>query len=169
MVVVTGMLSSFYVSQSFVAAQIFAFPPYLLSAAGVGFLFVGPFLGGLIGSIVLALIMDPLIIWCSKRNNGVYEPEFRLIPAALGLIGGVGVVSYAYVVQNQGSLYTASFLWGLDLFGMIFVLTPANSYVVDAYRELSSEMFISNMMFKNFLFYGEKVKPIAYHDHTDSS
>src|ERR1700761_5477659 len=50
MVVVTGMLSSFYVSQSFVAAQIFAFPPYLLSAAGVGFLFVGPFLGGLLGS-----------------------------------------------------------------------------------------------------------------------
>lgn len=36
----------------------------------------------------------------------------------------------------------------------IFVLTPANSYVIDAYRELSSEMFISNMMFKNFLFYG---------------
>lgn len=37
---------------------------------------------------------------------------------------------------------------------MIFILTPANSYVVDAYRELSSEMFISNMMFKNFLFFG---------------
>ena len=53
MVVVTGMLSSFYVSQSFVAAQVFAFPPYLLDAAGVGYMFVGPFLGGLLGSIVL--------------------------------------------------------------------------------------------------------------------
>lgn len=53
MVVVTGMLSSFYVSQSFVAAQIFALPPYLLNAAGVGYMFVGPFLGGLLGSIVL--------------------------------------------------------------------------------------------------------------------
>lgn len=53
MVVVTGMLSSFYVSQSFVAAQIFAFPPYLLNAAGVGYMFVGPFIGGLLGSIVL--------------------------------------------------------------------------------------------------------------------
>lgn len=53
MVVVTGMLSSFYVSQSFVAAQIFAFPPYLLNAAGVGYMFVGPFLGGLLGTIIL--------------------------------------------------------------------------------------------------------------------
>ncbi|KAK5169594.1 uncharacterized protein LTR77_005571 [Saxophila tyrrhenica] len=154
MVVVTGMLSSFYVSQSFVAAQIFAFPPYSLSAAGVGFLFVGPFLGGLLGSIVLALTMDRLILWCTKRNNGIYEPEFRLLPVGFGLIGGVGVVAYAYVLQERGNLYVASFLWGLGLFGIIFILTPANSYVVDAYRDLSSEMFIANMMFKNFLFFG---------------
>lgn len=53
MVVVTGILSSFYVSQSFVAAQIFAFPPYLLDAAGVGYMFVGPFVGGLLGTILL--------------------------------------------------------------------------------------------------------------------
>ena len=174
MVVVTGLLSSFYVSQSFVAAQIFAFPPYLLSAAGVGYLFLGPFIGALLGSIILAIIMDPLIIWCTKRNRGVYEPEFRLIPVVLGLIGGVGVVAYAHVLQVRGSMYTASFIWGLGLFGktpkiigkhwhrklttlfpgMIFILTPANSYVVDAFRDLSSEMFISNMMFKNFLFFG---------------
>ena len=32
---------------------------------------------------------------------------------------------------------------------MTFILTPANSYVVDAYRNLSSEMFISNMMMFN--------------------
>lgn len=154
MVFVTGMLSSFYVSQSFVAAQIFAFPPYNLSAAGVGFMFVGPFLGGLLGSIILALIMDPLILWCTKRNRGVYEPEYRLIPIAFGLVGGVGVVTYAHIVQTRGNMYLASFLWGLDLFGIILVLTPSNSYVVDAYRDLSSEMFIANMMFKNFLFYG---------------
>jgi hypothetical protein len=36
---------------------------------------------------------------------------------------------------------------------VIFV-TPANSYVVDVCRALGSGMFISNMMFKNFLFVG---------------
>jgi hypothetical protein len=154
MVVVTGAVSSFYVSQSYVAAQVFYYPPYNLNAAGVGYLFVGPFLGGLIGSAVLALIMDPLIIFCTKRNTGIYEPEFRLIPVVLGLLGGVGIVGYAHVVQAKESLYLASFLWGLGLFGIIFIVTPANSYVIDAYRDISSEMFIANMMFKNFLFFG---------------
>ena len=121
MVVVTGLLSSFYVSQSFVAAQIFSFPPYSLDAAGVGYLFVGPFIGALLGSIILAIIMDPLILWCTKRNKGIYEPEFRLIPVALGLIGGVGVIGYAAVLQARQSLYLASFLWGLDLFGVSLV------------------------------------------------
>ena len=119
MVVATGLLSSFYVSQSYVAAQIFSFPPYSLSAAGVGYLFVGPFIGALLGSIILALIMDPLILWCTKRNKGIYEPEFRLIPVVIGVLGGVGLVGYAAVVQAKQSLYLASFLWGLDLFGLL--------------------------------------------------
>ena len=119
MVVATGLLSSFYVSQSYVAAQIFSFPPYSLSAAGVGYLFVGPFIGALLGSIILALIMDPLILWCTKRNKGIYEPEFRLIPVVIGVFGGVGLVGYAAVVQAKQSLYLASFLWGLDLFGLL--------------------------------------------------
>ena len=84
--------------------------------------------------VLKALIMDPLIVWCSKRNNGVYEPEFRLIPVIFGLIGGAGLFAYAYVVDVKGNMYLASFLWGLTLFGIIFVLTPANSYVIDVSR-----------------------------------
>lgn len=124
MVVVTGMLASFYVSQSYVAAQIFSFPPYSLSAAGVGYLFVGPFIGALLGTIILALIMDPLILWCTKHNKGVYEPEFRLIPSVLGILGGVGLFGYAAVVQAKQSLYLAAFVWGLDLFGELCLYTP---------------------------------------------
>ena len=82
--------------------------------------------------------MDPLIVWCSKRNNGVYEPEFRLIPVIFGLMGGAGLFAYAYVVDVKGNMYLASFLWGLTLFGIIFVLTPANSYVIDVSRAYKS-------------------------------
>lgn len=154
MVVGAGALNAFFVSQSYVAAQIFFYPPYNLSAAGVGYLFVGPFLGATLGSIVLALAMDPLILWCTNKNKGIYEPEFRLLPVTLGLLGGVGLMSYAYAVDAQISMYICSFLWGLSMFGIIFMVTPSNSYVIDAFRDLSSEMFIASMMFKNFIFYG---------------
>ncbi|KAF7189546.1 putative MFS-type transporter [Pseudocercospora fuligena] len=154
MVIGAGALNAFFVSQSYVAAQIFFYPPYNLSAAGVGYLFVGPFLGATLGSIVLALAMDPLILWCTNKNKGFYEPEFRLLPVTLGLLSGVGLMSYAYAVDAQISMYTCSFLWGLSMFGIIFMITPSNSYVIDAFRDLSSEMFIASMMFKNFIFYG---------------
>ncbi|KAF2099885.1 MFS general substrate transporter [Rhizodiscina lignyota] len=154
MVVMTGAISSFYVSQSYVAAQVFAFPPYNLNAAGVGYLFLGPFLGGMIASIILGVISDPLILWCTNRNRGIYEPEFRLIPIILGVLGGVGLFGYAALIQNGDSMYAASALWGVTLCGFIGMQTPASTYVIDAYREMSSEMFIANMMFKNFLFYG---------------
>jgi hypothetical protein len=38
MVIITGGLTAFFVAQSYVMAQIFMAPPYLLTAAGVGYL-----------------------------------------------------------------------------------------------------------------------------------
>lgn len=135
-IAVAGAVTSFYVAQSYVAAQIFFYPPYNLSSSGVGFLFTGPFLGGMLGSLAFMLISDPLIVWCSKRNGGIYEPEFRIIPGVIGLISGAGICGYAAVTNSGGSMYAASTLWGVGLFGIFFVVTPANAYAIDAYREM---------------------------------
>lgn len=152
-VVVSGAVTSFYVAAALVTAQIFSPPPYLLTAAGVGNLSVGPFLGGLLASIILSLINDPLVIWLTKRNKGVFEPEFRLVPIIFGFIGGPALMGYGVVLLHKGNMYLADFLWGMALFGIVFVTTPSSSYAVDAFRDMSSEIFIAGMMFKNFLFY----------------
>jgi CxxC motif-containing protein len=148
MIAIAGAITSFYVAQSYTAAQIYFYPPYNLSSAGVGYLFAGPFIGGALGGIVFALISDPIIIWCTKRNGGIYEPEFRIIPAVLGLIAGAGLCGYAALVQQGDSIYAASTLWGIGLFGIFFVVTPASAYAIDAYKEMTSELFIAAMMFK---------------------
>lgn len=96
MVVVTGMLSSFYVSQSFVAAQIFAFPPYLLNAAGVGYMFVGPFLGGLIGSIVLVGEASP------NRELSLAYPQTRHSSWTLSSSGAPSAIE-AFMSQSSAS------------------------------------------------------------------
>ncbi|KAF2462462.1 major facilitator superfamily domain-containing protein [Lineolata rhizophorae] len=153
MVVVVGMVISFYVAVSYVAAQIFSAPPYLLTAAGVGYVFLGPFIGGILGSILLGFTNDPLIIWCTKRNGGIYEPEFRLIQAVLGLFCGAGLVGFGCITQNKDAPEAAAFMWGMQLFGTVFLVSPISSYVIDSYREMSSEVFIASMVFKNFMFY----------------
>ncbi|KAF2017470.1 MFS general substrate transporter [Aaosphaeria arxii CBS 175.79] len=154
MVIVTGGLTAFFVAQSYDMAQIFMFPPYNLSAAGVGYLSLGPFLGGLLGSIVLGATLDPIIKWCAKHNGGIYEPEYRLLGMIPSLLTGVGLFAFGYMCENHFSYYATATMHGMDLFGIVCAAISASAYVIDAYRDMSSEIFIMNMLFKNLLFYG---------------
>ncbi|KAF2281389.1 MFS general substrate transporter [Westerdykella ornata] len=155
MVIVTGGLTAFFVAQSYDMAQIFMYPPYNLSAAGVGYLSLGPFIGGLLGSFLMGSTLDPVTVkWCAKRNNGVYEPEYRLLGMVPSILAGVGLFAFGYMTQNHFSYYATAVVHGMDLFGIVCAAVSASSYVIDAYRDMSSEIFIANMVFKNFLFYG---------------
>jgi hypothetical protein len=155
MVLLTGGLSAFFVAQSYVMAQIFMAPPYLLSAAGVGYLALGPFLGGLLASVLYACVFDRLAVWCARKNTGVYEPEYRLlgmVPSVLTT--GVGLCLFGYLAQEGASYYLTSFVHGVDLFGIVCAAVASSSYILDAFRDISAEVFIINMVVKNFLFYG---------------
>jgi hypothetical protein len=154
MVIVTGGLTAFFVAQSYDMAQIFMVPPYNLSAAGVGYLSLGPFLGGLLGSIVLGATLDPLIKWCAKKNKGVYEPEYRLLGMIPAVTVIIGLCLFGYFAEQGASFYLTAFFHGMDLFGIVCAAIAASTYVLDAYRDISGEIFIMNMVFKNFLFYG---------------
>ncbi|KAI4712679.1 hypothetical protein J4E89_002947 [Alternaria sp. Ai002NY15] len=153
MVIVTGGLTAFFVAQSYVMAQIFMAPPYLLSAAGVGYLSLGPFLGGLLGSLLLGATLDPLIKWCAKKNKGVYEPEYRLLGMIPSVTIVIGLCLFGFYAEEGKSYYLTAFFHGMDLFGIVIAAIAASSYVLDSFRDISSEVFIMNMVFKNFLFY----------------
>jgi MFS family permease len=153
MVIVTGGLSAFFVAQSYDMAQIFMAPPYLLSAAGVGYLSVGPFLGGLLASLILGATLDPLIKWCAKKNKGVYEPEYRLLGMIPSVTVIIGLCLFGYFAEQGASFYLTAFFHGMDLFGIVCACISASTYVLDAFRDISAEIFIMNMVFKNFLFY----------------
>lgn len=153
-VVQSGTITATYVAMSYVLAQIFAFPPYSLSAAGVGNLFLGPFIGGVIASFVLGWMNDPLIKWCSRKNKGVYEPEYRLLLMIPGLIAGAGLMGFGKLAQEGASIYATATMHGLVIFGITAATISVCSYALDAYREMSSEIFVAAIIYKNFLFYG---------------
>lgn len=153
-VVITGAVTSFYVAIAFVIAQLFSPPPYNLSPAGVGYMSLGPFIGGAVGYVLVGALMDPLTIWLSKRNGGVYEAEFRLPLVSVGVLCGAGLIAFGALSESQGSIYAICFTWGFALFGIAFIIGPCSAYAIDAYRSISDEIFIVNIMFKNFLFYG---------------
>ncbi|QKX53820.1 uncharacterized protein TRUGW13939_00900 [Talaromyces rugulosus] len=153
-VTTTGIVTSFYVAISYTVAQLFSVLPYSLSTAEVGYLSVGPFLGGIIGSVLVALTTDRVIVAMTKRNNGIYEPEFRLPLVAFGLSLTAGLCSFGSLSQATGNIYLIDFMWGLTIVGICFVTGPCSSYAIDAFRGMSNEIFVANVMFKNFLFFG---------------
>ncbi|CAC9889531.1 unnamed protein product [Aureobasidium pullulans] len=153
-VVVSGTITATYVAQAFVLAQVFTLPPYNLNASGVGYLSLGPFAGGVIGSLLLGIILDPMIKWMSKRNNGIYEPEYRLVAMIGGLVSGGALMAWGYMLQHAVDVYACAAVHGIVLFGVICVTIATSAYALDAYRDMSNEMFIAGMVFKNFLFYG---------------
>ncbi|KAK5462863.1 hypothetical protein LTS15_002575 [Exophiala xenobiotica] len=153
-VVISGMFTALYVAVAYDLAQIFSLPPYNLTAAGVGYLSLGPFIGGIIASVLLGIMYDPLIKWCTHRNHGIYEPEYRILPSIFGLATGVGLMAFGKLASEHKSYYATATMHGMMLFGIMFVAITTATYALDAYRDMSNEIFIAGMMLKNFVFYG---------------
>lgn len=149
-----GGYAAFTIAPLYVMSQLFSAPPYNLSAEGVGFLNTGPLVGGILATLLLAAINDPAIGWASHKNHGVYEPEFRLLLLLLGIVTGPGIIGFGYLAQNGDSYYATSASHGVAMFGVTIVAVLTSNYILDAYRNLSNEVFISSMMFKNFMLFG---------------
>jgi len=67
---VTGLLITWAIAMGFATPALLAGPPYLLNAAQIGWVSVGPVLGGWIG-LMIGWTMDPFAKACARRNNGV--------------------------------------------------------------------------------------------------
>lgn len=104
-VVSSGALTALFVAVSYVLAQIFTLPPYLLDTSGMGYLSLSPFIGGLLASLILGRIVDPTIAWATRRNGGIYEPEFRLLPIVGCLLTGLGLMVFGALAEEGRSLY----------------------------------------------------------------
>jgi hypothetical protein len=150
----TGVM--WYVGIAYVMAQLFVVPPYLLNAGQIGDLYLGPFILGLLSCIFVGTISDPVAKAVARRNKGVYEPEFRLFLFPIGvIIGAVGYFGFGNLyVAGKGGYVAGSAMYALVACALSFQMISVNTYVVDAYRTIATEIFIASMVYKNFFFYG---------------
>ena len=82
------------------------------------------------------------------------EPEFRLLPIPFGVsVFTGGMIGYGWAIQNGVNVYVCCLLNGMMLSGGLMCSSAILVYALDAYRESSNEIFIMNMVFKNFMFY----------------
>lgn len=172
-VLMISFCSVWVIGISLVIAQIFAAPPYLLNTAQLGYIGFGPVVGGSIGCLVCAALSDPVARWMTRRNNGIYEPEFRLpLMAMLPFVSTIGYFVFGNVITEGKSPVTAAAMWGVVFVsvqvaavstGTLLMLLNCSAmligdflgaYIVDAFRDISVETFIISMTVKNFLWFG---------------
>ncbi|KAG7926590.1 hypothetical protein KL925_003640 [Ogataea polymorpha] len=140
-------LSLITVSES----EFFMAPPYNFGADTLGLLNLAMVIGSTVSAFYCSL-SDKFQIWMTKKNKGIFEPEFRLlmisVPLALNIAG--------IFMYGLGPYYHAS--WTVGALGIVFISVGLGSitsltltYVIECYPQevgdcMSGILFVRNLI-----------------------
>ncbi|KAI1523163.1 MFS transporter [Pyrenophora tritici-repentis] len=149
-----------------VVSQIFGAPPYNMSTVAVGNLTgIAPFIGSALGTvlginhvnrlIVAESACDKVVQTLAARNNGVYEPEFRLLVISVATVAlalgsfGLGGAIHVGLSANACGVFMAVINFGVGL-GCTGIVTYTN----DVCGERAGDAFGLAMVTKSAFAFG---------------
>jgi hypothetical protein len=127
---------------------------YNFSALSTGLIYISPFLGGVLGTAVAGKVSDVIVKKMTKRNGGLYEPEFRLvmgIPITLTTV--IGLMGYGWSAYEHDAWIVPTIFFGIISFGCSLASTTAITFCVDSYRQYAGEALVTLNFSKN-IFHG---------------
>ncbi|KAI9668234.1 MAG: hypothetical protein M1821_001054 [Bathelium mastoideum] len=154
---IQGTLIGWTVFIGIVLAAIMLGPPLFFSELQTGYMYTGAFIGALVGYILAGLIADTSARWLTRRNNGVFEPEFRMVLVVPQLVlGCTGLYGFGIVSNNieKYHWFWPDFFFGFEVAGMVLGAVASALYIVDAHRDIAVEAFTCLMIFKNIFSFG---------------
>lgn len=136
---------------SITQAQFFEEPPYNFSANTAGLTNLASLIGGFFG-MVYGSLSDKFQIWMTRRNSGIFEPEFRLWTMVIaGIINTGGLLMYGLGVQYHVH-------WMLPVMGVAFISfgisaagAIAITYAVDSYPGQTGNTMVIILFIRNLL------------------
>jgi MFS family permease len=152
-----GLLIGWTVLIGIVLAAIMIGPPLFFNEVETGYMYAGPVVGAILGFILSGIMSDPSARWLTKRNKGVYEPEFRLVLVIPQLIFGcAGLYGFGITANNtvKYGWFWPDFFFALVVMGMVLGAVASALYIVDAHREIAVEGFTCLLVFKNIFSFG---------------
>ncbi|GAO17813.1 hypothetical protein UVI_02049220 [Ustilaginoidea virens] len=130
-----------------IIAVIFIGPPYFWGEEKTGYTYTAPVLGAVAGFVVSGFLADGIAKFLTKRNKGIYEPEFRLVLVIpMAIAAGVGLYGFGVTSDRlqtgQYSYIVPLIFFAFEVGGMVIGTVASSLYIVDAYRTLRDKSLL---------------------------
>ncbi|KAK7536984.1 serine/threonine kinase 16 [Phyllosticta citribraziliensis] len=127
---------------------------YNFTSLQTGLVYLSPFIGGVLGTAVAGKFSDLVVRFMSRRNDGIYEPEFRLVMAIpVAITTAMGLMGFGWSAEERDSFWVPTIFFGIISFGCSLGSTTAITFAVDSYRIYAGEALVTLNFSKN-IFHG---------------
>ena len=117
---------------------------YNFTPLQAGLVYISPFIGGVLGTAVAGKVSDIIVRYMSRRNDGVYEPEFRLVMAIpICIATCIGLMGYGWSAQERDNWIVPTVFFGIISFGCALGSTTSITFAVDSYRQYAGEALVT--------------------------
>ncbi|KAL1606188.1 hypothetical protein SLS60_003589 [Paraconiothyrium brasiliense] len=142
--VVYGTYFTFLLTISVLAVTALSMPPYNLNPAQIGLTNVPLLVVGFIGSPLSGWMADWAAKFMARRNNGVFEPEFRLVLMLVAVpFATVGFIGFGYSLHNAASIYQVMAFFSIYSFSVPFASQASLTYVIDCHPTDANQAFVT--------------------------
>ena len=117
---------------------------YNFTPLQAGLVYISPFVGGVLGTAVAGKVSDIIVRFMSRRNDGVYEPEFRLVMAIpITIATCLGLMGYGWSAEERDNWIVPTVFFGIISFGCALGSTTSITFAVDSYRQYAGEALVT--------------------------
>jgi hypothetical protein len=148
--IVNGAFITWMVVAGMLSMQVLMYPPYKMQPDTLAYIGLPGSIVGLIFAVIAGLMNDWMIKKLAKRNNGIYEPEFRLlfmIPATIFTTLGFLLVGPAY--ERKAPVAQLVGIGLLFPMGVPFAASSTMTYIFDTQGKSTTEAFVATSLFRS--------------------